>query len=70
MQLEPNEARVTTWFGKYNDAFSQTRLLLDPPVLLDKEGEPARPTTIDAEPIKVNDKTGVRDDWSGAGVES
>jgi len=24
MQLEPNEARVTTWFGKYSGTFSET----------------------------------------------
>ena len=57
MQLEPNEARVTTWFGKYSGTFSQTGFFWVNP-LYTKKKVSLRARNLDAEPIKVNDKTG------------
>ena len=57
MQLEPNEARVTTWFGKYSGTFSQTGFFWINP-LYTKKKVSLRARNLDAEPIKVNDKTG------------
>lgn len=57
MQLEPNEARVTTWFGKYSGTFSQTGFYWINP-LFSKKKVSLRARNLDAEPIKVNDKTG------------
>ena len=52
LQLEPNEARVITWFGKYAGGF----YWINPFYGTKKVSLRAR--NLDAEPIKVNDKTG------------
>ena len=57
LQLEPNEARVTTWFGKYDGTFSQTGFYWINPLYTTKKVS-LRARNLDAEPIKVNDKTG------------
>ena len=57
MMLEPNEARVTTWFGKYSGTFSQTGFFWINPFYSTKKVS-LRARNLDAEPIKVNDKTG------------
>lgn len=57
MQLEPNEARVVTWFGKYAGTFAQTGFYWINPFYGAKKVS-LRARNLDAEPIKVNDKTG------------
>jgi len=57
MMLEPNEARVTTWFGKYSGTFAQTGFFWINPFFSMKKVS-LRARNLDAEPIKVNDKTG------------
>ncbi len=57
IQLEPNEARVTTWFGKYSGTFAQTGFYWIVPFYGTKKVS-LRARNLDAEPIKVNDKTG------------
>ena len=57
MQLEPNEAMVTTWFGKYSGTFAQTGFYWINPFYGTKKVS-LRARNLDAEPIKVNDKTG------------
>jgi regulator of protease activity HflC (stomatin/prohibitin superfamily) len=57
MQLEPNEARVTTWFGKYSGTFTQTGYYWINPFYSTKKVS-LRARNLDAEPIKVNDKVG------------
>ena len=57
MQLEPNEAKVTTWFGKYGGTFNQTGFYWINPFYGTKKVS-LRARNLDAEPIKVNDKTG------------
>ena len=57
MILEPNEAKVTTWFGKYSGTFSQTGFYWINPFYGTKKVS-LRARNLDAEPIKVNDKTG------------
>ena len=57
LQLEPNEARVTTWFGKYAGTFAQTGFYWINPFYGTKKVS-LRARNLDAEPIKVNDKTG------------
>ena len=57
MQLEPNEARVTTWFGKYAGTFSQAGFYWINPFYGTKKLS-LRARNLDAEPIKVNDKVG------------
>ncbi len=57
MQLEPNEAKVTNWFGKYSGTFSQTGFYWINPFYSTKKVS-LRARNLDAEPIKVNDKTG------------
>ena len=57
MQLEPNEARVTTWFGKYSGTFTRTGFYWINPFYGTKKVS-LRARNLDAEPIKVNDKTG------------
>ena len=57
MQLEPNEARVTTWFGKYAGTFAETGFYWINPFYGTKKVS-LRARNLDAEPIKVNDKTG------------
>ena len=57
LQLEPNEARVTTWFGKYAGTFADTGFFWINPFYSTKKVS-LRARNLDAEPIKVNDKTG------------
>ena len=57
MMLEPNVAKVTTWFGKYSGTFAQTGLYWINPFYGTKKVS-LRARNLDAEPIKVNDKTG------------
>ena len=57
MMLEPNEAKVTTWFGKYRGTFAQTGFYWINPFYGTKKVS-LRARNLDAEPIKVNDKTG------------
>ena len=57
MMLEPNEAKVTTWFGKYSGTFNQTGFFWINPFYGTKKVS-LRARNLDAEPIKVNDKTG------------
>ena len=57
MMLEPNEANVTTWFGKYSGTFSETGFYWICPFYGTKKVS-LRARNLDAEPIKVNDKTG------------
>ncbi len=57
LQLEPNEARVITWFGKYSGTFSETGFFWINPFYGTKKVS-LRARNLDAEPIKVNDKTG------------
>ena len=57
IMLEPNEARVTTWFGKYSGTFSKTGYYWINPFYGTKKVS-LRARNLDAEPIKVNDKTG------------
>ena len=56
-QLEPNEAKVTTWFGKYSGTFNETGFYWINPFYGTKKVS-LRARNLDAEPIKVNDKTG------------
>ena len=57
LQLEPNEARVITWFGKYSGTFGETGFYWINPFYGTKKVS-LRARNLDAEPIKVNDKTG------------
>ena len=57
MMLEPNEARVLTWFGKYAGTFTNTGYYWVNPFYSAKKVS-LRARNLDAEPIKVNDKTG------------
>ena len=57
MMLEPNEAKVTTWFGKYSGTFAETGFYWINPFYSSKKVS-LRARNLDAEPIKVNDKTG------------
>ena len=57
IMLEPNTARVTTWFGKYSGTFSKTGFYWICPFYGTKKVS-LRARNLDAEPIKVNDKTG------------
>ena len=57
IMLEPNEARVTTWFGKYAGTIKQTGFYWINPFYTTKKVS-LRARNLDAEPIKVNDKTG------------
>ena len=57
MMLEPNEARVTTWFGMYSGTVKQTVFFWINPFYSTKKVS-LRARNLDAEPIKVNDKTG------------
>ena len=55
--LEPNEARVLLFFGKYKGTFTRTGYFWVNPFLTAKKLS-LRARNLDAEPIKVNDKTG------------
>ena len=57
MMLEPNEARVLTWFGRYAGTFTRTGYFWVNPFYSTKKVS-LRARNLDAEPIKVNDKTG------------
>ena len=57
MMLEPNEARALTWFGKYSGTFAQAGYYWICPFYGAKKVS-LRARNLDAEPIKVNDKTG------------
>ena len=57
LMLEPNEARVVTWFGKYSGTFTDTGYFWICPFYSTKKVS-LRARNLDAEPIKVNDKTG------------
>ena len=57
LQLEPNEARVITWFGKYSGTFNQTGFYWINPFYSTKKVS-LRARNLDAEPIKVNDRVG------------
>ena len=57
LMLEPNTARVTTWFGKYSGTFSKTGFYWINPFYSTKKVS-LRARNLDAEPIKVNDKVG------------
>ena len=55
--LEPNEAKVTNWFGKYSGTYTETGFFWINPFYGTKKVS-LRARNLDAEPIKVNDKTG------------
>ena len=57
LMLEPNTARVTTWFGKYSGTFTKTGFYWINPFYGSKKVS-LRARNLDAEPIKVNDKVG------------
>lgn len=57
MQLEPNEARVMVFFGKYDGTFSKTGFFWVNPFYAKKKLS-MRARNLDVEPIKVNDKVG------------
>ena len=57
LMLEPNEARVLLFFGKYKGTFTRTGYFWVNPFLTAKKLS-LRARNLDAEPIKVNDKTG------------
>lgn len=57
VQLEPNEARVMVFFGKYKGTFRKTGYYFVNPFLTKKKLS-LRARNLDVEPIKVNDKIG------------
>ncbi len=57
LMLEPNEARVLTWFGQYSGTFTRTGYYWVNPFYTSKKVS-LRARNLDAEPIKVNDKVG------------
>ena len=57
IMLEPNEATVITWFGKYAGTFTKTGFYWINPFYGTKKVS-LRARNLDAQPIKVNDKTG------------
>ena len=57
MQLEPNEARVMVFFGKYKGTFKETGFFWVNP-FMNKKKLSLRARNLDVEPIKVNDKIG------------
>jgi regulator of protease activity HflC (stomatin/prohibitin superfamily) len=57
MQLEPNEARVMVFFGKYSGTFTQTGFHWVNPFYAKKKLS-MRARNLDVAPIKVNDKGG------------
>ena len=57
VQLEPNEARVMVFFGKYKGTFKETGFFWVNP-FMDKKKLSLRARNLDVEPIKVNDKIG------------
>ena len=57
MTLEPNEARVMVFFGKYKGTFRRAGFYWVNP-FLDKKKVSLRARNLNADPIKVNDLTG------------
>jgi len=57
IKLEPNEAKVMVFFGKYRGTFTRTGFYWVNP-LLSKKSVSLRARNLDPEPIKVNDKAG------------
>lgn len=57
MQLEPNEARVMMFFGKYRGTFTRVGYFWVNPFITTKHLS-LRARNLDVEPIKVNDKIG------------
>lgn len=57
MQLEPNEARVMMFFGKYRGTFTRVGFYWVNPFINTKHLS-LRARNLDAQPIKVNDKIG------------
>jgi len=57
IMLEPNSARVMMFFGKYRGTFTKTGFYWVNPFITTKKLS-LRARNLDAEPIKVNDKTG------------
>lgn len=57
MMLEPNEARVMMFFGKYKGTFTRVGFYWVNPFITTKKLS-LRARNLDAEPIKVNDKQG------------
>lgn len=57
MQIEPNEARVMIFFGKYDGTVKENGFFWVNPFYTKKKLT-LRARNLDAEPIKVNDKTG------------
>lgn len=57
MMLEPNEARVMIFFGKYKGTFRGTGFYWVNPFMT-RKALSLRARNLDAEPIKVNDKVG------------
>lgn len=57
MQIEPNEARVMVFFGEYRDTVKDNGFFWVNPFYAKKKLT-LRARNLDAEPIKVNDKTG------------
>ena len=57
MKLEPNEARVLVFFGKYKGTFTKTGFFWVNP-LLSKKSVSLRARNLNPDPIKVNDKAG------------
>lgn len=57
MQIEPNEARVMLFFGKYEGTVKENGFFWVNP-FYNKSKLTLRARNLDAEPIKVNDKTG------------
>lgn len=57
VQVEPNEARVMMFFGKYKGTFTRVGFHWVHPFIVTKRLS-LRARNLDAEPIKVNDKTG------------
>ena len=57
MMLEPNEARVALWFGKYAGTFAEAGYFWINPFYSTRKLS-MRARNLDAEPIKVNDKVG------------
>ena len=57
VQVEPNEARVMMFFGKYKGTFTRVGFYWVNPFIVTKKLS-LRARNLDAEPIKVNDKTG------------
>ncbi|MBO6247378.1 MAG: SPFH domain-containing protein, partial [Bacteroidales bacterium] len=57
IKLEPNEAKVLVFFGKYSGTFFKTGFYWVNP-LLSKKSVSLRARNLNPEPIKVNDKSG------------